>query len=624
MYHKFTKAFIFIGISIDFLSTRHFIYFSTKRVLINVNVANFLFPFHLYFQLHEHSRTKKDDKTAYAATSNNPSTSRKGESREGDSDAEDNINKISLGSVSSDSLSISHNKNDEDDDDDESEVLSNSLQSDHKKSSGTMSREDSLENQAGDLKESIEEEIVEEIIEELVENSTEKSLPDTKDRKRTLFNLDDNDETSVDREIAKKFGIKDDSDDISIGNIAQESKQKTSVPVLKLIDSSIKTDADNKRKSTRDADSLEEAPNSLESSSSSKENVEPGGVIPKSNKSNVKSDENKKDVAKELSPLQEDVILINNNKVSLNILKQLQAASQDNSLNNTTNDISDLAKDTFTQYSNAETSRSQQMPKETQSLHEDIFSPDVSARGFNSLGTAVPYKLPVKETHSVPASISPSMSCGEEDKSIEEMIIENSIEISSKSCVLEDEDAVEHTDIIKQNIDFEFKTDENDEKSENVEKSGDSPENLKEKILRNSATFAELQLQRQAEGTSNVIDENSPIKSDSSTDEPSIKKMQRADTFTKEPLDDISEEGSLPEDTSKLIEKGSIMRRILEQNITKRGEITNQTLSSDVLNITTSTINTTTTTTNNETQEAVNDAMRVMVCFSIFLSQKYH
>lgn len=492
-----------------------------------------------------------------------------------------------------------------------------------------MSREDSLENRGGDMKESIEEEIVEEIIEEIVEGSTEKSIPAAKERKRTLFNLDD-DDASVARNLAARFGIDDDSD-ISIGNIAQDLKQtidQSSAPVLKPIESSKnKPGSDNKRLS-RDVDSLEEAPNSLESSSSSKENVEPGGVIPKSNRSAGKCDDKKEAVkeVKELSPLQEDVILINNNKVSLNILKQLQAAttSQDNSLNNTTNDISDLAKDTFTQYSNAETSKSQQMPKETQSLHEDIITPDVSARGFNSLGTAVPYKLPVKGSTPDDESASPSMSCGEEDKSIEEMIIENSIEISSKSCVVDD--IVEHTDVVTQNIDFEIKADE-----EPGERSAStSPDNLKEKILLNSATFAELQLQRQADGSSNVIDETSPGKGDHSTDDerpPVVKKMQRADTFTKELLDDISEESehrsrSLPDDTSKLIEKGSIMRRILEQNITKRGEITNQTLSSDILDITTSTINTSIRTPMNSRmgsveqgpeQEAVNpDAMRAM------------
>ncbi|XP_063695962.1 A-kinase anchor protein 9 isoform X2 [Culicoides brevitarsis] len=429
-----------------------------------------------------------------------------------------------------------------------------------------MSREDSLEAR-GNLHQSIEEDIVEEIIEDLVEGSTTENNAATKDRKRTLFNLDD-DEASLARGLAQRFGI-DENADISIGNIAQEKR----AAVLKTQSSK----EDNKRSSI---DSLEEAPNSLESSSSSKENVEPG------HKSNNKSKtEDKKDV-KELSPLQEDVILINNNKVSLNILKQRQEASQDNSLNNTTNDISDLAKDTFTQYSAAETSKSQQMPKETQSLREDATTPDASVRGFNSLGTAVPYKLPAKARSDDEASGSPSLSCGEEDKSIEEMIIENSIEISSKSCVLDD-DVVEHTDIVKQNIDFEFK--EDDEKSE-------SPANLKEKILQNSATFAELQLQRQADGSSNVIDENSPAKAKDDESAPVIKKMQRADTFTKEILDDISEESdrhahSLPEDPSKLIEKGSVMRRILEQNITKRGEITNETLNSDILDITTTTIN---------------------------------
>lgn len=489
-----------------------------------------------------------------------------------------------------------------------------------------MSREDSLENR-GDMKESIEEEIVEEIIEELVEGSTEKSHPATKDRKRTLFNLDD-DEASVALGLVKRIDI--DDADISIGNIAQDLKRKVSdqsTSVLK--QSSKKPETTDHKRNSQCIDSLEEAPNSLESSSSSKENVEPGAL--KSNRSTGKN-EDQKEVVKELSPLQEDVILINNNKVSLNILKQIQAASQDNSLNNTTNDISDLAKDTFTQYSNAETSKSQQMPKETQSLHEDVVTPDVSVRGFNSLGTAVPYKLPVKETKSEADPESPSMSCGEEDKSIEEMIIENSIEISSKSCVLDD--VVEHTDVVKQNIDFEFKEEDDepaDQKFETGERSVESPDNLKEKILLNSATFAELQLQRQAEGSPNVIDESSPAKETGTSDErtPAIKKMQRADTFNKELLDDISEESdraeqsrSLPNDTSKLIEKGSIMRRILEQNITKRGEITNQTLSSDVLDITTSTINTSIKTPMNSRQgsldqgteqEAVNpDTMRAM------------
>uniref|UniRef100_A0A336KVR5 CSON000948 protein n=1 Tax=Culicoides sonorensis TaxID=179676 RepID=A0A336KVR5_CULSO len=589
-------------------------------------------------KLHEHSRSRKDDKTASAATPTadaNPSTSgTKNKSQDqilttlGDSHAED-TNKLSLGSVSSDSLSISYNKNDEDDDDeDQSEVLSNSLQSDRKKSS-SMSREDSLENPIRDTKESIEEEIVEEIVEELIEGSanSEDKIPGAKQRKRTLFNLDD-DEESMARDLAKKFGI--DDSDISIGNIAQDISQpkpsnESDEPVLKIVESS-NLKSDFRRSNSRDADSLEEAPNSLESSSSSKENVEPGATIQKPSRNPSKSEIVEK--VKELSPLQEDVILINNNKVSLNILKQLQAASsQDNSLNNTTNDISDLAKDTFTQYSNAETSKSVIMPKETQSLREEIQTPDVSGRGFNSLGTAVPYKLPKNiENQDEPTSVSPSMSCGEEDKSIEEMIIENSIEISSKSCVIDD--IVQHTDNIKQNIDFEFRENDDEEddqpKSEMKEKSPDSPENLKEKILLNSATFAELQLQRQAEGSSNVIDESSPAKNNTSMDEqPVIKKMQRADTFTKEVLDDISEESrassdhigrSLPEETSsKLIEKGSMMRRILEQNITKRGEITNQTLSSDILEKTTSTINDTTMSSANQQEEAVNlDVMRTM------------
>lgn len=132
-------------------------------------------------------------------------------------------------------------------------------------------------------------------------------------------------------------------------------------------------------------DEVEKPDADLDSSGSSKENVEPQS--PGSRKLKEKE--------KELSPLQEDVILINNNKVSLNILKQQLANSQDNSLN-TTNDISDLAKDNTYQNS-AEREDSSSVPVQIRSLELSQAQPDLSARGFNSLGTAVEFKLPRTE-----------------------------------------------------------------------------------------------------------------------------------------------------------------------------------------------------------------------------------
>jgi hypothetical protein len=160
---------------------------------------------------------------------------------------------------------------------------------------------------------------------------------------------------------------------------------------------------------------------------------------PDSEKSNKKNSSQ----PKELSPLKDDIILINNNKISLRDLLHQTSLDNSTSQNNTTNDISDLVKDENTESPSKwnissdvrnSISRVQHKIRQWNSWNEEALSSNSSAasiteRGIQSLEQTVKYKLHREGLLETPDQIrdatkSPSDSV-ELDNAVEEILVGN-------------------------------------------------------------------------------------------------------------------------------------------------------------------------------------------------------
>ncbi|XP_039431177.1 pericentrin isoform X3 [Culex pipiens pallens] len=294
-----------------------------------------------------------------------------------------------------------------------------------------------------------------------------------------------------------------------------------------------------------DVDSLEQILNDIESGSEGVEAPAP--------------------VQKELSPLNDDDVLINNSKVSLNALKKLQKQSHvhennnsgDNSLN-TTNDISELARDTESDRVASDRSEGKMSSSEGRSKSVDGSTGGSESRGgedkpFASLG-ALKFEEEGDDRD-------------QEDNSIEEIVMSNPSVVASSSVANE-------ASSFEENV-----TGSEFDKSKEV-RGQSSPEevgseDLKEKILTSSKSFEEVKSQHELEVPSDKL-----VEDDKAT---AVKQMEKVTEF-KEALEDISEEseptlttsnhsGSKPttdDEQSRpfvVLEKGKEMRRILDENI---------------------------------------------------------
>ncbi|XP_062558955.1 centromere-associated protein E isoform X2 [Armigeres subalbatus] len=301
-------------------------------------------------------------------------------------------------------------------------------------------------------------------------------------------------------------------------------------------------------------------------------------LIPKASNANQGSESLKVcESKKELSPLNEDVVLINDSKVSLKSLKKLQKQPNvlDNSGDNsysTTNDISELARDTESDRmmsdNNDRSSQSEMIHKSIKSDKESSSQtlPPIQIRSksmeanekskqsedkpkFASLGVV---KLCEEQSGVHDSSV-------EEDNSIEEMITSNpSVEAS----------AVNEMDVSEM---YQFKEQSEDSTDSNV--SGD----LKDKILNSSKSFEEVKTQHDLDVPEDKIEVDKPVM---------VKQMEKV-TEVKEALEDISEESEqtltnsnhsenrpiTDDEQSKpiaVLEKGKEMRKILEDKILQK------------------------------------------------------
>ncbi|XP_035785183.1 pericentrin-like isoform X2 [Anopheles albimanus] len=253
---------------------------------------------------------------------------------------------------------------------------------------------------------------------------------------------------------------------------------------------------------------------------------------------------------KELSPLKEDDVLINDLKVNLNTFQPVRSASRpnrndkvmmmaesanqdspDNSLN-TTNDISDLAKDTESE--------------RVASVELEEMDSGQSAGGGDKQRLAD----------------------GGRSRSVEETVIKANS--GSNRCA--SLGPIKITDErVKRNT-LPAVTDDPSSSSS----SGGVPEDLREKILSTSKSFEEVKAQGGDSLVADKVDGEKPKLSEGG----GVKQMERVTGESKEALEDISEEsehtverdsGSTDEERltrpQALLEKGKEMRTILEENL---------------------------------------------------------
>uniref|UniRef100_A0A1Q3G104 Putative a-kinase anchor protein 9 n=1 Tax=Culex tarsalis TaxID=7177 RepID=A0A1Q3G104_CULTA len=362
-------------------------------------------------------------------------------------------------------------------------------------------------------------------------------------KKRQLFDIDDDEP-----ELALgggKFDIDElqlSGDQIAVHFQPEEEEEGES-------DGDIGVKLANKKKlmqQNHDVDSLEQILNDIESPEGGSEQVE-----------------SQPPVQKELSPLNEDDVLINNSKVSLNALKKLQKQSHvhdnnnsgDNSLN-TTNDISELARDTESDRVNSDRSEGKMSSSEGRSK-----SIDASAGRSESRGEGKPFA-------SLGALKFEESDCDreQEDNSIEEIVMSNHSIVASSSVANE-------ASSFEENV-----TGSEFDKSKEARGAQSSPEegseDLKEKILTSSKSFEEVKSQHELEVPSDKVDDDKAT---------TVKQMEKVTEF-KEALEDISEEseptltnsnhsGSKPNTDDEqsrpfvVLEKGKEIRRILDENI---------------------------------------------------------
>lgn len=271
-----------------------------------------------------------------------------------------------------------------------------------------------------------------------------------------------------------------------------------------------------------------------------------------------------------------DVILINDQKISINALKVQQTSHESSFNQSTTNDISDIVRDDPS-LKNSQSELEETNPdknnelRKTRSLENTIIHPNVTDRSFRSLDATVDF-YKILETSDLLVNKndkSENNDSIEEDKSIEEVMISNhSIEISLNASNLSSLDP---------NINLLDESAMN--KILDATQNSDSDEilNLKEKIL-----VAD-------EISKTKILEESAIKSDDEIDgggETSAKQMEKVE-FSREALEDISEESERDFESlekrrlyqigssvdNSVIEKGQEIRKMLEENLNQNSSV---------------------------------------------------
>ncbi|XP_065086318.1 golgin subfamily A member 4 isoform X3 [Ochlerotatus camptorhynchus] len=391
------------------------------------------------------------------------------------------------------------------------------------------------------------------------------------ERKRQLFDIDD--EPFPGGSNDGKFDI--DELQLSGDDIAHHFQPLSDGDDLKVDDFNVNIASKRKLlQQTHDVDSLEQILNDIELEQvHESSNVGKSDLVQKVSDAKLSSvSQNVYESKKELSPLNEDVVLINNSKVSLKSLKKLhkQPNVLDNSDNSysTTNDISELARDTESDrmmsdnndrstqseiaskpiYSDKEAFLKMVSPLRSKSVESAEKSQQEDKPSFASLGAV---KLCEEEQHD--ANV-------EEDNSIEEMLMSNpSVEASAG--------------VNEMNSSEIHQSKEQGEDSTDSNVSGD----LKDKILSSSKSFEEVKSQHDLDVPTDNLEGDKPVV---------VKQMEKVSDF-KEALEDISEEseqtltnsnhsGSRPntDDEQKkpliVIEKGKEMRKILEDKILQK------------------------------------------------------
>ncbi|XP_062715949.1 A-kinase anchor protein 9-like isoform X4 [Aedes albopictus] len=393
----------------------------------------------------------------------------------------------------------------------------------------------------------------------------DKGKPAT-DRKRQLFDIDD--EPPPGGSFGKTFDI--DELQLSGDEIAQHFQSFSESTDPKGEDN--KVNLDDKKKL------LQQNPD-VGSMGVLLDDVESTEDVPKSdltkNESQLKQSSVQKEFEskKELSPLNEDVVLINNSKVSLKSLKKLQKQPNvlDNSGDNsysTTNDISELARDTESDRimsdNNDHSSQSDATPKPADSDKEASL-PKVSSIQLRSKSVGMGNKSKQREVEPEFASLGIVKLCEEKsidmhDSSVEE---DNSIEEMLMSNASVDVSAVNEPVLSEVHQSKEDSTDSN------------HSSDLKEKILNTSKSFEEVKSQHEElDVPTDKFEGNKPAV---------VKQMEKV-TDVKEALEDISEESeqtltnsnhsesrqNTDDEQSKplaVVEKGKEMRKILEEKI---------------------------------------------------------
>ncbi|XP_053688729.1 A-kinase anchor protein 9 isoform X2 [Sabethes cyaneus] len=388
--------------------------------------------------------------------------------------------------------------------------------------------------------------------------SSRKDRP-IEERKNQLFDIDtgpgetsavkfDIDEVQLSGDdIAKHFQQFSEKDEVS-----PKEKAKAQIASKQLL------------QQTEDVDSFDEI---LNTTGASQEK----NVVPNRRLLSAKAEEKSAKVfdVKELSPLNDDDVLINNSKINLNSLKRVQKQSNvqenssENSLN-TTNDISELAHDT-------ESDRIMSDNFDRSSRSENDFKLKNStkeAKGDMSSHRSKSFEFVERnqETDPRPSFSSLKVIRPNEDKASD--LLERSIE---------EDNSIE--EMIVSNHSIQASAGGNGSTSQFVEEehsslgSNDSG-NLKEKIFSSSKSFEEVQSQHDLE-----------VPSDKTEDEnvSSNKQMEKITDF-KEALEDISEEsehtltnsnhsgskGNTDDEQYSTTEKGKEIRKILVERVLQK------------------------------------------------------
>ncbi|XP_055624894.1 A-kinase anchor protein 9 isoform X3 [Toxorhynchites rutilus septentrionalis] len=414
-------------------------------------------------------------------------------------------------------------------------------------------------------------------------------------RKRTLFDFEDKQDELFLGGVANRSNFDIDDLQLSGDEIAQHFQSHGSDDDPKDDIFSVKFSRRRKLlQQNHDVDSLEQILNDIGSSEGEdevKQEVKSSVSEEKKSSASIASEKQSANRLKELSPLNEDDVLINNNKVNLHSLKKphkqsnVQDNSGDNSLN-TTNDISELARDTeserimsdnYDRSSRSESSSNKQddnyekrSPRSTlqplsrsKSVEAEQCSKENVKPTFASLGDV--------EMSDAAASSDQHNRSVEEDNSIEELIMSNhSIEISVGALGA----GIVAEDITESNINQLSRAEHpEEESSSDSNSSGD----LKEKVMTSSKSFEEAKSQHELEIMCDKLEDNETVGS---------KQMEKVTEF-KEPLEDISEESEQTLHNSNhshertdtegersksfiVIEKGKEIRKILEEKVLQK------------------------------------------------------